>query len=177
MLAVPIQTRSISASEDSGRAHRVEVRVHAGGDHVDAFDPGPRSEGAIGEEIITGDDRVRQLDRPGETPEAAATLRPARIVRIAVQDGIVEIEDEVPRGPAQNAELPGWQEFTLQDHGVEPVGAAELQSPRERPLVEPFTRKGPTRFLEVPGQRPGSGIGSRRGRESRPVRVNSSRPP
>ena len=102
-----------------------------------ALDPGPGTQGAIGQEIIAGDDRIGQLDRLGETPEATAAVRPTRIVRIAIEDGVVEIEDEVANGAAQDAELPCRQEFALQDHGVEPLRAAELEDRANVPLSSP----------------------------------------
>ena len=68
---------------------------------MDSFDPGPGSERTVGQEIVAGDDRVGRADRLREAPGPPAALRTALVVRITEQDGVVEIEDEVPRVSAQ----------------------------------------------------------------------------
>ena len=118
---------------------RIVAGFHAGGDHVDSFDPGPGSERAVRQEIVAGDDRVGRADRLREPPGPPATLGTAPIVGVAKLDGVVEIVDQVPRTAAQCAQLPARQEFALQDHRVELLRPAELEGTKQRASIEPFT--------------------------------------
>ena len=46
-------------------------------------------------------------------------VRAAAVVRVAVEDRVVEVEDQAPGPPAELAELPAGQELALEDDGVE----------------------------------------------------------
>jgi hypothetical protein len=113
---------------------------------MDTFHARSGSESAIGQEIITRDDRIDRADCLGKTAGPARTLRSARVVRIPKEDGIIEVEDQVMRGAPQGPELPRRQEFALENHGVEPPCAAQLEYAREKPAFQGFAGQGTTRF-------------------------------
>jgi hypothetical protein len=62
----------------------------------------------------------------------------ATIVRIAKEHRIVEVVHEMPRAPAQSAQLPPWEQLALQYYRVEPRSPAKLKRSKERPLIESF---------------------------------------
>ena len=65
---------------------------------MDAIDPRPGPKGTVGEEIIAGDDRVDQSHGLREPPQPPGAFPAAWIVRVAIEDCVVEIEDEMPNG-------------------------------------------------------------------------------
>ena len=116
---------------------------------------GPGSQRTVGQEVVAGDDRVGRADRLREPPGPPAAVRTRAIVRIAEEDGVVEVEDEVPRSAAQRAQLPARQELALQNHRVELRGPAKLQASRKNaPRSNPSQRQRPTRVLESRRERP-----------------------
>jgi hypothetical protein len=121
--------------------------------HAHALDLGPRPKRAVRQKVVAGDDRVRQSNGFFESSSPPDTMRPAAIVRIAVQDGVVEIEDDMVRGPAENSKLPDGEEFALQHHGVILRCGVKLKRTPQNSTREPDARQSPTGGVEGPLKR------------------------
>ena len=63
----------------------------------------PAFSAPLGEEIVAGDDDVDRPHRGGEPAQPSRRVRPARVVGIAIEHRVVEIEKEPPRRPAEEA--------------------------------------------------------------------------
>ena len=109
--------------------------------------PWPPPQRAVGQEIVARDDRIDHADGPGKPPGPPAALLTATIVRIAKEDGIVEVVNKMGCA-AQSTQLPPWKEFALQNYRIEFCGSGQLKRSKERCLVESFARKGPARVIE-----------------------------
>ena len=101
-------------------------------------------------------------DREPMCPSRA--VRPPRIVGVAVEDGVVEVEDEVSGPPAQLAELVARQEPSIPTpegrpdldgvgHGRDVVNPDHIGPPRDRRDLERDARAGQGR-LERPNPVP-----------------------
>ncbi len=101
---------------------------------MDSFDVGPVSKRTVRKEIVAGDDRVGHTDSLRKPPGPPVTLRTTLVVGVTELDGVVKIEDKVPRIAAQCTQLPCWQELTLQDHRVELLSPAKLEGPKQANL-------------------------------------------
>jgi hypothetical protein len=117
---------------------------------MDAFDPRPRTQGTIGEKVIAGNDRVDLLNRRLKPQETPSTRRPTRVVRIPVENGVVEIENQSACGPSQYSKLPTGQEFPLQDHRIVTGCPVELEGPSQGIAFKAFAGQRPTRFPKRP---------------------------
>ena len=85
----------------------------------------------------------RPLGRSREPPHAARrTVRTALVVGIAEEDGVVEIEDEVPRVPAQNAQaaMPA-RVYVAGSPRRTAAASAKLDDPGRGPSLEPLARR------------------------------------
>ena len=85
-------------------------------------------------------------DRRGEPAATPAVVGPARVVGVAEEHRVVEVEDEPAGSAAENAELPARQELALQDHRVESRRArASWRSRRADAASEPLAGQRPAR--------------------------------
>jgi hypothetical protein len=78
----------------------VIVDRDAGWDNAHPLGPSTGSERTVGQEVVTGNHGVGHANRCRETPRPPRRERTARVERIAVQDGIVKVENKPSRLPA-----------------------------------------------------------------------------
>ena len=64
-------------------------------------------------------------------------VRPPALIRVAIQDGVVEIEDQPPALRPQERRLPSRQQLPLEDHGVILRRVPELPDPRQGAASHP----------------------------------------
>jgi hypothetical protein len=77
----------------------------------------------------------------------------ASVVRVAEEDGIVEIKNEPTRSTAKQVQLPGGQELALKQHGVELAGAVDLSDATEHGSLDPLDGERPAEVGECRGER------------------------
>ena len=93
---------------------------------------------------MPGDDGVGEPDGRGEPPLAAGGVGAAAVVRVAEEDGVVEVEDEVARVPAEDGRVASpasslrWR-ITESYRGR----LAELRDPGDEPPVQPLAGQRP----------------------------------
>jgi hypothetical protein len=109
--ANPDQVEPGLASRDEPRAGL--IGLDAGRDHLDPVGMSPGFERAIGKEGISRDHEVGHLDDPFESLGPASMVRPPAIVGVAIEHGVVEVEDQAIGSLAEFTQLPAWQKFPL----------------------------------------------------------------
>ncbi len=115
--------------------HRIIFWLDAGRNHSHSLDPGTGPQRAVRQKIVARNDGVGNAHGSLEPSLPPGAMRPATIIGIAIRHRVIEIENQMPRSLAQNAKLPGGQQFAFENHRVIVRRSVELQRPPQSPAL------------------------------------------
>ena len=113
----------------------VPIRVETSPDDVNAIGGGPQG-GMVAQEVVAGDHGIASSNHGGKPAGTRRAIASLRGIRVAQENGVVEIKEQHVGRSSQERQLPGRNQLALKNDEVGPTQLA-AQPPARQPRLRP----------------------------------------